>query len=254
MANSTTSIAELPQSSGIQNLRPSVQVPGKPQVQEPSQNLPVSTQQISNEFYGHISGQAQYSQQPQMGGEEQLNYQPINVHPNPYGTQEVTPEGLPLPESSPQRNQNTVPQENYNVENMPQQSLPSRDIPMDTLTYQQDSEIKPNHVPNVKLTSDYIRDYEKANEEELKLHKQKKYRQETAHEAINDFQVPILVAVLYFLFSMPIVTTFMRKNLTFLKIYNEDGNFNMMGLILKSISFGSLFYSMNTISNKLSNL
>ena len=54
MANSTTSIAELPQSSGIQNLRPSVQVPGKPQVQEPSQNLPVSTQQISNEFYGHI--------------------------------------------------------------------------------------------------------------------------------------------------------------------------------------------------------
>ena len=258
MEKSTTSIAELPQSSGIQNLRPSVQIPQVPQVshvQEPNQNLPVSTQQISNEFYGQVSGQAQYTQQQQSQmGEDQINYQPINLHPNPYGTPQVTPEGLPLPESSPQRTQTSVQPENYNVETMPQQSLPSRDIPMDTLEYQHDSEIKPNHIPSVKLTSDYIRDYENANEEELKLHKQKKYRQETAHEAINDFQVPILVAVLYFLFSMPIVSTFMRKHLTFLKIYNEDGNFNMMGLIFKSISFGSLFYSMNTISNKLSNL
>lgn len=256
MANSTTSIAELPQTAtGIQNLRPSVQVPQGPQVQEPNQSLPVSTQQISNEFYGHISGQAQYpQQQPQMGGEDQINYKPINPHPNPYGTPQVAPEGLPLPESSPQRNQNPLQQQNYNVENMPKQGLPSRDIPMDTLEYQHDSEIKPNHVPSVKLTSDYIRDYEKANEEELKLHKQQKYRQETAHEAINDFQVPILVAVLYFLFSMPIVSTFMRKHLTFLKIYNEDGNFNMMGLIFKSVAFGSLFYSMNTISTKISNL
>ena len=68
MEKSTTSIAELPQSSGIQNLRPSVQIPQVSQVshvQEPNQNLPVSTQQISNEFYGQVSGQAQYTQQQQ---------------------------------------------------------------------------------------------------------------------------------------------------------------------------------------------
>ena len=55
MEKSTTSIAELPQSSGIQNLRPSVQIPQVSHVQEPNQNLPVSTQQISNEFYGQVS-------------------------------------------------------------------------------------------------------------------------------------------------------------------------------------------------------
>ena len=258
MSHSTTSIAELPQASGIQNLRPSVQVAHMSHIQEPMQSLPVSTQQISNEFYGHISAQPQYPQQTQhVADDDQLNYKPINVHPNPYGTPQVTPEGLPLPESSPQRNQNPLQQQQqhiYSVENMPQQSLPSRDIPMNTLEYQQDHQIKPNHIPSVKLTSDYIRNYEKENEEELKLHKQRKYRQETAHETISNIQIPILVAVLYFLFSMPIVSTFLRKHLTFLKIYNEDGNFNLTGLIFKSVAFGSMFYFMNSISNKISDL
>lgn len=256
MSNSTTSITELPQSSGIQNLRPSVQVgPTQPsQIQEPDKSLPVSTQQISNEFYGHISAQPQYTQSQQsMIQDDEINYKPMNVHPNPYGTSQ-SGEGLPLPESSPQRNQNGPEQQTYSVENMPHQTLPSRDIPINTLEYQQDSQIKPNHVPSVKLTSDYIHEYEKANEEELKLHKQRKYRQETAHETISDIQIPILVAVLYFMFSMPIVSTFLRKHLTFLKIYNEDGNFNLVGLLFKSVAFGSLFYFMNSISNKISNL
>ena len=258
MSNSTTSITELPQSSGIQNLRPSVQMPPNTQpsqIQEPDQSLPVSTQQISNEFYGHISAQPQFPQQQSQGmiQDDELNYKPMNIHPNPYGTSQSS-EGLPLPESSPQRNQNAHESQTYSVENMPQQTLPSRDIPINTLEYQQDSQIKPNHVPSVKLTSDYIRDYEKANEEELKLHKQQKYRQETAHETISDIQIPILVAVLYFMFSMPIVSTFLRKHLTFLKIYNEDGNFNLTGLLFKSVAFGSLFYFMNSISSKISNL
>ena len=149
-----------------------------------------------------------------------------------------------------QRNQNQT----YSVENIPQQQLPSRDIPMNTLEYQQDSEIKPNHVPSVKLTSDYIRDYEKANSEELKLHREKKYRQEASQETISEFQIPLLVSVLYFLFSMPIVSTFMLKHLTFLKIYNEDGNFNIVGLLFKSILFGTLLYAMQSVSSKISEL
>lgn len=249
MASSTTSIAELPASNTSQLVQ-KIPIPTNQNIQEPEQRGPVSTQQISNEFYGHITGQTQY---PQTGGHidnDEINYKPMNVHPNPYGTPQVTPDGVPLPESSPQRNQNQT----YNVENMPHQQLPSRDIPMNTLDYQQDSEIKPNHVPSVKLTSDYIRDYEKANSEELKLHREKKYRQEASHETISEFQVPLLVAVLYFLFSMPIVTTFMLKHLSFLKIYNEDGNFNIMGLLFKSLLFGTLLYSMQTVSNKISEL
>ena len=248
MATSTTSIAELPASNTSQQIQ-KIPIPTNQNIQEPEQRGPISTQQISNEFYGHISGQTQY---PQTNGqmEDNLNYKPMNVHPTPYGTPQVTPDGIPLPESSPQRNQNQT----YSVENIPQQQLPSRDIPMNTLEYQQDSEIKPNHVPSVKLTSDYIRDYEKANSEELKLHREKKYRQEASQETISEFQIPLLVSVLYFLFSMPIVSTFMLKHLTFLKIYNEDGNFNIVGLLFKSILFGTLLYAMQSVSSKISEL
>jgi len=248
MAQSTTSIAELPQ--GPNNSQPIAQsMQTNQKIYEPDQKVPVSTQQISNEFYGNITAQPQFPQNQSMTGDDQLNYQPINLHPNPYGSQQTTPEGLPLPESSPQRNQ-----QKFTVENIPQQTLPSRDIPMNTLEYQQDSEIKPNHVPSVKLTSDYIRDYERTNEEELKLHRQQKYRQETAHDTISDLQVPILITVLYFIFQMPIVTTMMRKYLTFVNLYGEDGNFNITGLLFKSILFGSLYYFMQTISIKISSI
>jgi len=248
MSHSTTSIAELPQNSTsyqpiVRSMQPNQMI------YEPEQRVPVSTQQISNEFYGNVSAQPQYSQNQSSTSDDQYNYKPMNVHPNPYGNHQTIPEGLPLPEASPQRNQ-----QQFTVENMPQQRLPSRDIPINTLDYQQDNEIKPNHVPSIKLTSDYIRDYERANEEELKLHRQKKYRQEATHDTISELQVPILITVLYFIFQMPIVTTLMRKYLSFANLYNEDGNFNIAGLLFKSLLFGSLYYFMQTTANKISSI
>ena len=167
MAQSTTSIAQLPQNVGNSHSIATPSMQTNKMIYEPAQQNPVSTQQISNEFYGNVSGQPQYTQgqgQGQsMSGDDQINYQPMNIHPNPYGSEQSASDGLPLPEASPQRNQ-----QNYTVENIPQQTLPSRDIPINTLDYQQDNEIKPNHIPSVKLTSDDIRDYEKTNEDELK--------------------------------------------------------------------------------------
>lgn len=247
--STTTRISELPDmaaNTGQINMQPTM--PTLPSA--PQQNAPISTQQVANEFYGNISAQPQYPQNTHMGGDENVQYQPINAHPNPYGTPQVTPEGPPFPEASAQRNQ----QMQYNVENLPQQSLPSRDIPMDTSEYLHDESIRPNHIPSVKLTSDYIRDYERANEEELKLHRQKQYRQDSTQTAIGELQVPILVAVLYFIFQVPIINTLMRKYLSFANLYNEDGNFNMVGLVAKSIMFGSLFYAIQTVANKISNI
>ena len=211
--------------------------------------LPES-QQISNEFYGNVSAQPQFPQQQPTMQEEGANmhYQPINAHPNPYGTPKVTPEsGPPFPESTPPQNN-----QNYTVENVPKQSLPSRDIPMDSAQYQQDEEIKPNHIPKApKLTSDYIRDYERANEEELFQHRQKQHRQKQGREMIDEFQVPILISILYFIFQMPIVHTWMRKYLAFSNLYQEDGNFRLSGLIFKSILFGGVYYSMTSFAQKL---
>jgi len=231
MSVSTTSISELPE-NGAQ-----VQAQTQPQTQ---------TQHISNEFYGNITGS-------QKGAENtgDNTYQPINAHPNPYGTPPGAPEGMPMPESSPQRTQQ---QQQYTVEDLPPQRLPSRDIPMNVSEYQHDDRTQVNHVPKVKLTSDYIREYELANEDKLREHREKKYRQETAHDTISELQTPILIGVLYFMFQMPIVNTLLRKYLSFANIYNEDGNFSFTGLIMKSVLFGALFYSMQSVSSKLSQI
>tara|TARA_B100001287_G_scaffold276858_1_gene290202 strand:- start:6695 stop:7453 length:759 start_codon:yes stop_codon:yes gene_type:complete len=252
MSASSTMIAELPEtnkvSAPVNIQQQSAQIP-----QMPQQNQ-VSTQQISNEFYGHISAQPQFPQQQSMGGDDNLNYKPINVHPNPYGTPQVTPDGPPLPEPSPQRNQQPVSQQNYTIENMPQQSLPSRDIPLNTMDYQHDEQIQANHIPSVKLTSDYIKDYEKANREELRMHREQKYRQEKAQETVSEFQIPILVAVMYFIFQIPIINTWMRKYLAFANLHSEDGNFRVSGLLFKSALFGGLYYFLQSLWIKLSNI
>jgi len=248
---STTMIAELPE---INNMDAPVNIQQQHHMPSSQQQQPISTQQISNEFYGNISSQPQYPQQVNTGGDDNINYKPINVHPNPYGNQQISPEGLPLPEPSPQRNQHQGSQQNYTVENVPHQTLPSRDIPSNTIEYQQDEQIKPNHIPSVKLTSDYIKDYERVNSEELRLHREKKYRQETAQETISEFQIPILVAVMYFIFQMPIINTWIRKYLSFANLHNEDGNFKVSGLLFKSGIFGGLYYLMQMIWIKISNI
>jgi len=247
MSHSTTRISELGETNSS------------------SFNRPPSTQHIANEFYGNVAAQPE----PNGGGHEtseSQNYRPLNIHPNPYGHNEITPETMPMPEASPQRGQHpntaqmvpeqaaTPGQVNYTLEDMPRQKLPSRDIPMNSVEYQQDEEIQANHVPKVKLTSDYIRDYEAANEEARKEHRENKYREETAHGLISDLQLPILVALLYFIFQMPVINTLLRKYFSFMTIYHEDGNFNFTGLLLKSIMFGSIFYTFHVVSVKISNL
>jgi hypothetical protein len=241
MSHSTTRISDLQESNSA------------------SFNMPSSTQHIAKEFYGNVAMQ---SEQSGNGNSEISNYKPLNIHPNPYGHNEVIPQNMPLPEPSPQRGQqSSVPahtanagQVNYTLENMPPQRLPSRDIPMNQHDYQQDEQIQANHVPKVKLTSDYIREYEAASEQARKEHREQKYRQESAHSLISDLQLPILVAVLYFIFQMPVVNTLLRKYCSFLSIYHEDGNFNFMGLIFKSLLFGSIFYSFHFVSTKISSL
>lgn len=203
----------------------------------------------------------QHSSSPQ-GEMGQHTYVPMNVHPNPYGISQQAPGGMPYPQGSPQRNaysdqgqgqgqgqgqaqgQAMLPRQyDPNVEvPIQQHRLPSRDIPMNSVDFQQDEEIKPNYVPKAKLTSDYIRTYEVSNEEATKKHKEKKHRETLANTMFSNLQLPILVALLYFIFQLPIVTTMLRKNFSFLSIYHEDGNINFTGMILKSAVFGMAFY------------
>jgi len=162
-----------------------------------------------------------------MSNEVQTTYVPLNVHANPYG-------------HPPQSQNGQLPP--YAEESSVQHRLPSRDIPMNPLEFQHDAEIQANYIPRPKLTSDYIRDYEQDVARDRRQLDRRKVTLQTADDWYERLQIPILVGLLFFIFQMPVFNTFLRKNFTFLALYNDDGNFNILGLVFKSALFGGIFY------------
>ncbi len=173
----------------------------------------------------------------------QNTYVPINIHPNPFGVQQTDPT-VPLPQSLQQRGPNQIGNGGLDPAMEIQHRLPSRDIPMNSLAYQQDDEIQPNFIPKAKLTSDYIREYEEASDLRLKQHEEKKHRESAADSIFSKLQIPILISILFFLFQSPILNRLFLKYVSFLPIFNEDGNMNFAGIVIKSILFGIVFYSL----------
>jgi len=245
MADSTTRIADLPENITVQMV----------QHQQPMQSGMM--QQVPHQLQ---QGQSQH----QGMSSDPTSYVPINIHPNPYGIPQQTVPGLPMTQPRPNQ-QNQQNQHSQQMDTMMQQQLqqqlgnqriplPSRDIPMNQDEYQQDEQIQPNYVPKQKLTSDYIREYEAASEQALKQHEQKKRGEQARDNLFSDLQTPILVALIYFIFQMPIVNTLLFKYFAFLSIYNTDGNINFMGLLLKSALVGFVFYMMQYVVNFITTL
>tara|TARA_B100001093_G_scaffold502110_1_gene554634 strand:- start:399 stop:1055 length:657 start_codon:yes stop_codon:yes gene_type:complete len=114
--------------------------------------------------------------------------------------------------------------------------LPSRDIPQNTLSMQQDENIKVNHVPN--KSNDYIGDIIN-NEKTLKENQRKQNHSDNLDYIYEQIQLPLLIGIMYFLFQLPAV----RKHfLTFLpSLFNKDGNPNVYGYIFNSVLFGLIY-------------
>jgi hypothetical protein len=60
---------------------------------------------------------------------------------------------------------------------------------------------------------------------------------------LTEFQIPIFVGILFFFFQLPIINKMIFKKFSFLSLHDADGNFNIYGLLLKSILFGGIYYS-----------
>ena len=169
-------------------------------------------------------------------------YAPMNVHPNPYGNS-VQPNVMPPPQAKVRFQEET-----------PQMRLPSRDIPMDQGTYQQDEEVQPNYIPRAKLTSDYVKDYEEVTHENIRRHENRKEKTSMVDRILSNLQTPIIVALMFFIFQMPMMNTMFYRNFSFLSVYNTDGNINFYGIALKSVLFGSIFYSLQNTVNYLTDI
>uniref|UniRef100_A0A6C0DQS4 Uncharacterized protein n=1 Tax=viral metagenome TaxID=1070528 RepID=A0A6C0DQS4_9ZZZZ len=209
------------------------------------------------------------------GGSDQgvpTNYIPINIHPNPYGISAQNPIlPNPIQTSSPnQQQQQQQQQQQYqqqipiqqqmsqeavnrmDYENMPQRRLPSRDIPIDKSDYLHDEEIQANYIPKPKLTGDYVREHAGSVEKKIEENEKRKYKESKLDQLLSEFQIPIMICFLYFVFQLPIMNTLLFKKVSFLSIYNADGHFNIYGLLLKSILFGNCFYLLTKITDFIS--
>ena len=118
--------------------------------------------------------------------------------------------------------------------------LPSRDIPMQTITQQNDPTIQPNYIEN-KKSDDYIGNI--IEQQKILIERAKNDNKEKNLEVLyNQVQIPVLVGILFFLFQLPLVRKFLFKFLP--ALYYKDGNPNLAGYIINSIVFGGLFYIM----------
>jgi Fe2+ transport system protein B len=184
-------------------------------------------------------------------------YTPINLHPNPYGISAQNPI-MPPPQQPVSQNQQILSQtyippppqtqflseeQQIELQQLSHQRIPSRDIHHDMTMYQQDIQTTPNYIPKTNISSDYVRDSEDMTEQNYKEYQQKKKEKNQLDNFLTEFQTPIFVAILFFFFQLPIINKMIFKKFSFLSLHDADGNFNFYGLLLKSILFGGIYYS-----------
>ena len=118
--------------------------------------------------------------------------------------------------------------------------LPARDIPQNQEGLTRDHQMKPNYIPSNENV-DYIREQQN-NEDIIREYARRQQKTDSLDNMYNELQIPILIAVLYFSFQLPIV----RKNLfKFLpSLFSKDGNPNLSGYIANSLIFACLYFGL----------
>ena len=125
--------------------------------------------------------------------------------------------------------------------------LPSRDIPIDPVNLANDTQTQPNYIPPPQI-QDYIRNNETPQhliDENAKMVK----NMNNYDILFQELQLPIIIALLYFLFQLPAVKKYSKGLLPFL--FKDDGNPNIYGYVANSIMFASMVYVLLKAVSKL---
>ena len=120
--------------------------------------------------------------------------------------------------------------------------LPSRDIPQNTASVNNDVNVQPNYIP--PNNNDYIENHVTPNEI-IQQNREKEVLNDKTEEFYETIQMPLLVGLLFFIFQLP----FIRKNLFIYlpSLFNKDGNPNLSGYLFNSVIFALLYFSFTYI-------
>jgi len=125
-------------------------------------------------------------------------------------------------------------------------ALPIRDVPRNTESVVSDEQTMPNYVP--KAPHDHIREHHENTQSFLQHHERSTNRGESIDVVYETLQVPILLAILYFTFQLPVMRKYLLMYLP--SIFNKDGNHNLSGLLFISILFSCTYYGINFVLNQ----
>ena len=127
-------------------------------------------------------------------------------------------------------------------------NLPSRDIPSNPLQVNNDVEIKPNYVPPPPTHEDYINNMQTP-EHLIQENNRVQNNIDSLELLYGEFQLPLLICILYFLFQLPIFKKNLKK---FIMIFfGNDGNPNLYGYFFNSALFATMFYILLKLINRL---
>ena len=118
-------------------------------------------------------------------------------------------------------------------------TLPSRDIPQNTQSLTHDSHIQPNYVPPPS-NNDYINDADYDNDNNINNYNRGEQMKNSLDSVYDEIQIPLLISILYFIFQLPIIRKTLCKYIPLL--CNNDGNYNINGLVFTCGLFGLLYY------------
>lgn len=128
-------------------------------------------------------------------------------------------------------------------------TLPSRDIPQMTSEVALDNQVKPNYIPQQQgnyidnnITPDYIVNEQRKQQNKL----------DTLDVMYDELQIPILLAILFFLFQLPIFRSYLLRFAP--SLFNKDGNPNLSGYVINSILFALLYYVIKNTLNYLTTI
>lgn len=131
-------------------------------------------------------------------------------------------------------------------------ALPTRDMPLNSLSMQHDEQIKPNYIPqsnggnggNGGPADDYIKRYESS--DDVRTNNRRSQNRMDSLEAIyTEFQMPILLGVLYFIFQMPVLRMHMLNFIP--ALFNKDANLNLIGLVAMSSAYAIAYYAITKL-------
>ena len=217
MNNSTTSISDLPSDPTGGGL---------------NGNISMTIQENNQQMQGQMLPPTQQQQQPQQANLSQANS-------NNFSLDQTT------------INQIVNGLQKASVNGLTQ--LPSRDIPRTTETITNDAQIQPNFIPQpnpTQMQEDYIQKMQQMNQstdEIIDEHNKKANFSNSLDNLYEEIQTPLLLAILFFIFQLPIFKKYLFLYVPFL--FFNDGNYNLKGYLIISVLFGCIYYFCNKLLN-----